>query len=250
MKGVGSPGGGCHDIIRGALGETRSARGVQRSFDVREDWLAWLPEEKDRFFASIHSELETSYVITSISLNDVLTLCREGRLPPAGEQSAIVVSLFGRLGGQLHAVLRAMGEHGRHFGAVPAVIPLRPGFFRSAGAQRIARTNHLVSRVLFSVPARFYRKIRALLQIVTGLRYETRNIARTKTGEIAISWNRLEEFHYDLNTCLRETLVVLKSFLCVLPAQELAPFQGRLLSRMPQPAQFFLDDGPISDHNI
>jgi hypothetical protein len=162
----------------------------------------------------------------------------------------IVVTLFGRLATQMLAVLRAMGEHGRHFGTVPAVIPLRPGFFRSVGAQRIARTNHLVSRVLFSVPARFFRKIRALLRIVAELQYETRTIARAKTGEIALPWNRLEELHYDLNTCLREALVVLKSFLCVLPAQELAPFQGRLLSRMPQPAQFFLDDRPFSDHNI
>src|ERR1700732_4967025 len=104
-------------------------RGAQRSGDVREDWLASLPEEKDRFFESVHSQLETSYVITSISLNDVLTLFREGRLPPAGEQSAIVMSLFGRLARQLHAVLRAMGEHGRRFGTVPAVFPLRPGFF-------------------------------------------------------------------------------------------------------------------------
>ena len=44
-------------------------------------------------------------------------------------------------------------------------------------------------------------------------------------------------------------MVVLKSFLCVLPAQELAPFQGRLHSRMPQPVQFFLDDKTVSDHN-
>jgi hypothetical protein len=232
------------------VGETRSTRGVQRSFDVREDWLARLPEEKDRFFESIHSELETSYVIASISLNDVLTLCREGRLPPAGEQSAIVVTLFGRLATQMLAVLRAMSEHARHFGTVPAVIPLRPGFFRSVGAQRIARTNHLVSRVLFSVPARFFRKIRALLRIVADLQHETHGLARAKAGETALSWNRLEEFHYDLNTCLREALVVLKSFLCVLPAQELAPFQGRLLSRMPGPAQFFLDDRRLSDHNI
>lgn len=231
------------------MGESHSTRGVQRSFDVREDWLARLPEEKDRFFESIHSKLETSYVITSISLSDVLTLCREGRLPPAGEQSAIVVTLFGRLARELHAVLRAMGEHARRFGTVPAVIPLRPGFFRSAGAQRIARTNHLVSRVLFSVRARFFRKIRALMQIVAGVQHETRNIARTKAGDITLSWSRLEEFHYDLNTCLRETLVILKSFLCVLPAQELAPFQGRLRSRMPQPEQFFLDDRRVSDHN-
>jgi hypothetical protein len=231
------------------VGDTRSPRGVPRSLDVRQDWLAWLPEEKDRFFESVQSQLESSYLIASVSLNDVLTLCREGRLPPPAEQSAIVASLFDRLARQLHAVLRAMGEHARHFGAVPAVIPLRPGFFRSVGAQRIARTNYVVSRVLFSVRARFFRKIRALLQMVAGVQYETRIIARTKAKEIAHSWNRLEELHYDLNTCLRETMVVLKSFLCVLPGQELAPFEGRLHSRMPQAAQFFLDDRTISDHN-
>ena len=231
------------------MGDTRSARGVQRSSDVCQDWLASLPEEQDRFFESVQSQLETSYVMASISLNDVLTLCREGRLPPAGEQSAIVISLFDGLARQLQAVLRAMGEHGRRFGTAPAVIPLRPGFFRSANAQRMARGNYVVSRVLFSVRARFFRKIRALLQIIVGVQYETRHIARTKPEEIALSWNRLEEFHYDLNTCFRETMVVLKSFLCVLPAHELAPFQARLHSRMPQPVQFFLDDRPVSDHN-
>jgi hypothetical protein len=235
---------------RWVVGETRSTRAVRRSSNVREDWLAWLPEEKDRFFESVHSQLEASYVITSISLNDVLTLCREGRLPPASEQSAIVVSLFDRLARQLQGVLRAMGEHGRHFGTVPAVIPLQPGFFRGADAQRIARANHLFSRVLFSVRARFFRKIRALRQVVAGVQYETRNIARTDAEKIALSWNQLEEFHYDLNTCLRETMVVLKSFLCVLPAKELAPFQGRLHSRMPLPTQFFLDGRPVSEHNI
>jgi hypothetical protein len=232
------------------VGDTRSTRGVQRSFDVREDWLAWLPEEKDRFFESVHSQLETSYVIVSISLNDVLTLCREGRLPPAGEQSAIVVTLFDRLARQLHAVLRAMGEHARHFGAVPAVIPLRPGFFRSANAQRTARSNYMVSRVLFSVRARFSRKIRALLQIIVGIQHETRSVARANAEQIALSWHRLEEFHYDLNTCLRETMVVLKSFLCVLPGKELGPFEARLHSRLPQPVQFLLDDRSVSDHNI
>jgi hypothetical protein len=234
---------------RGAVADTPGARAVQRSFDVREDWLAWLPDEKDRFFESVQSHLESSYVIVSISLNDVLTLCREGRLPPAAEQSAIVVSLFDRLGRQLQGVLRAMGEHGRHSGAVPAVIPLRPGFFRSPNAQRIARSNYLISRVLFSVSARFSRKIRALLRIVAGLQFEARYIAQTRPSELARSWTQLEEFHYDLNTCLRETLVVLKSFLCVLPGQELCPFEQRLQARMPRPVQFFLDDRRVSDHN-
>jgi hypothetical protein len=31
------------------------------------------------------------------------------------------------------------------------------------------------------------------------------------------SWSALDTLHYDLNTCLRESIVVLKSFLRVLP---------------------------------
>jgi hypothetical protein len=229
--------------------DSRGARGVQRSLGVREDWLAWLPEEKDRFFSSIHSELETSYVISSISLNDVLTLSREGRLPPAGEQAAMVVTLFDGPARQLQGLLRALGEHGRHFGTVPLVIPLRPGFFRSAAAQRTARANHLVSRVLFSARARFFRKVRALLQIVAGLQRETRALARATTLQTALGWDRLEEMHYDLNTCLRETTVVLKSFLCILPGPEMPQFEARLIARMSKPVQFVLDDRTISDHN-
>ena len=229
--------------------ETRGTRGVQRSFDVREDWLTSLPEEKDRLFESVRSELESAYQISSIALNDVLTLCRENRLPPAAEQSAIVGTLFDRLARLLQAVLRAMSEHGRHFGTVSVVIPLRPGFFRSPNAQRVARNNQLFSRVLFSAEGRFFRKIRALLQIVAALQNETGSLARTRTHQIAQSWNQLEEFHYDLNTCLRETTVTFKSFLWVLPVQELAPFQLRLQSRMPSAEQFFLDGLPVSGNN-
>lgn len=234
---------------RWGVAETRGTRGVQRSFDVREDWLSSLPEEKDQLFESVRSQLESAYQITSISLNDFLTLCREDRLPPAAEQSAIVGTLFDRLARQLHAVLRAMSEHGRHFGTVSMVIPLRPGFFRNPGVQRVARNNQLFSRVLFSAQARFFRKIRALSQIISALQKETSYLARARSHQIAQAWNRLEEFHYDLNTCLRETLVTFKSFLWVLPAQELAPFQLRLQSRTPPPEQFFLDGLPVSDNN-
>jgi hypothetical protein len=231
------------------VAETRGTRGVQRSFDVREDWLSSLPEEKDRLFESVRFELESAYQITSIALNDVLTLCREDRLPPAAEQSAILGTLFDRLTRQLHAVLRAMSEHGRHFGTVSMVIPLRPGFFRSSNAQRIARKTPMFPPVLFSAKRRFFRKIRALTQIVTALQKETNRLARVQSPHIAQSWNQLEEFHYDLNTCLRETVVTFKSFLWVLPTQELAPFELRLQSRTPPPEQFFLDGLPVSGNN-
>jgi hypothetical protein len=107
----------------------------------------------------------------------------------------------------------------------------------------------LVSRVLFSARARFLRKVRALLQIVAGLQKETRAIAGATTLQTSLGWDRLEEIHYDLNTCLRETTVILKSFLCVLPWPEMPQFEARLLSRMSKPVQFVLDDRTISDHN-
>jgi hypothetical protein len=226
------------------MGDTRITRGPYRAATVREDWLAWLPEDKDRFFDSIHSELEVSYAVLSVSLHEGLTLCEQGKLPLAREQSAMFVALFDRLSGRLHEVLRVLGEYGRHFDIAPLVTPLRPGYFRGANAQRAARASYLVSGVLFSARARFLRKVRALLKMVAGLQDETRRMARAAGEEAGLCWTCLEVFHYDLNTCLRETTIVLKSFLCVLPSAELATFEGRLLSRIPQQIQFFLDDRP------
>ena len=231
------------------MAETHGTRGVQRSFDVREDWLTSLPEEKDQLFESIRSEMELAYQITSIALSDLLTLCRENRLPPPAEQSAMVGTLFDRIARVLQAVLRAMSEHGRHFGTVSVVIPLRPGFFRSPNAQRVARNNQLFSQVLFSAQGRFFRKIRALSQIVTTLQKQTRHLAGARVHQIGQSWDQLDELHYDLNTCLRETVVTFKSFLRILPSPELVPFQLRLRSRVPSQEQFFLDGLPVSGNN-
>ena len=231
------------------MAETRGTRGVQGSLDVREDWLSSLPEEKDQLFESIRSEMESAYQITSIALSDLLTLCRENRLPPAAEQSAMVGTLFDRVSRVLQAVLRTMSEHGRHFRIVSVVLPLRPGFFRSPNAQRIARNNQLFSHVLFSAEGRFFRKIRALSQIVTALQKETRHLASARRHQVAQTWDHLDELHYDLNTCLRETVVTFKSFLWVLPTQELPSFQLRLQSRTPSQEQFFLDGLPVSGNN-
>jgi hypothetical protein len=38
-------------------------------------------------------------------------------------------------------------------------------------------------------------------------------------------WQIIDAAHYDLNTCLRETIVVLKSFFVVLENEQVAPFQ-------------------------
>ncbi|HEX9224020.1 MAG TPA: hypothetical protein VF860_11860, partial [Candidatus Acidoferrales bacterium] len=43
--------------------------------------------------------------------------------------------------------------------------------------------------------------------------------------EPAELWLEIDLLHYDLNTCLRESIVILKSFLIVLPHEELTSFE-------------------------
>jgi len=208
-----------------------------RMATVQEHWVACLPEEKHRLFDSALNELEISYVLVSVSLNDALTLCHEGKLSPAREQAPMFAELFKRMVSRLRGLVRALADHGRNLGTLPNVAPLDPDFFRSERAQQLARNNGLVSLISLRERTRFFRKLGSLEEMVVELHKEAREI----TGEIAEGtavslrhcWKRLEVLHYDLNTCLREATIVLKSFFCVLPNNELPPFRRRLLSLLP-----------------
>ena len=210
---------------------------VRRTATVQEDWFAWLPEAKDRLFAFTRNELEVSYIILSVALDDAFTLCKQGMLLPAREQAAIFGDLFDRLAGHLRGVLRALYEHGRQFGTLPNVAPLRADFFRSARAQQIARTNNLFSFLVLRSRTRFFRKLGAVEQMVADLHKEARGLTKEIAEGTALSinkqWTQLEVLHYDLNTCLRETTIVLKSFFCVLPGSEMKEFRQRLLFLAP-----------------
>ncbi len=210
---------------------------VRRTATVQEDWSAWLPEAKDRLFAFSHQELEASYLILSVTLNDAITLCKQGTLEPAREHGVIFADLFDRMCGSLRGVLRALYEHGRDFGTLPNVAPLRAGFFRSERAQQIARGNNLFSFLVLRARKRFFRKLGALEQMVADLNTESRKVAGRMTSDTPVGmnkqWKRLEVLHYDLNTCLCETTVMLKSFFCVLPSEELSQFRTRLLFLVP-----------------
>jgi hypothetical protein len=61
----------------------------------------------------------------------------------------------------------------------------------------------------------------------------TADIASSTPVSVGKQWKRLEILHYDLNTCLCETTVMLKSFFCVLPSDELKQFRARLLFLVP-----------------
>ncbi len=215
-------------------------RGLRRTASVQEDWVAWLPEEKDRLFDAIVNELGISYGILSVSLNDAFNLCRQGKLAPAREQARMFAELFDRLGSRLRGILRCLYEHSRQFGTFPHTAPLRAGFFRSERGQQVARANNLLALIRFRARTRFFRKLGALEEIVAGLQREARETAREIAEGIAVSWTKqwtcLEILDYDLNTSLCETTIVLKSFFCALPIDDLAAFRQRVISLSPRPA--------------
>ena len=225
---------------RCGLDDAIANRGLRRAASVQEDWVAWLPEEKDRLFDATLNELEISYGILSVTLDDAFNLCQQGRFAPAREQARMFAELFDRLAGRVRGILRSLYEHSRQFGTFPNTAPLRPLFFRSERAQQVARSNNLLALVRFRARTRFFRKLGALEEIVAGLQRETRETARDIAEGIAVSWRKqwthLEVLDYDLNTSLRETTIVLKSFFCVLPLAELPVFRQRVVSLAPKPS--------------
>jgi len=203
------------------------------SASVQEDWAAWLPDETARIFDAMRTELAVSSVVLGAILDQALSDGQgDGSAPPP--QLALVFSgLFDRLACRLDAVLRALEEHGRHCGTLPSAAPLRPEYFRSERARQVARANQLLSRLLYRGRAVFSHKLGALHEVLAGLQRQARNVAnKIALGESSSArarWSRLEVLQYDLNTCLQETTVVLKSFFCALPGNELQLFRDRLM---------------------
>jgi hypothetical protein len=142
------------------VGDVPTERLNSRSTTVQQDWLAWLPEAKDSLFQAVFDDLEVSYTILSVALDDAFTLCNQGRLALAGEQALMFSGLFDRLAGRLRGALRTLGEHGRHFGTTAMVVPLQVDLFRNDQAQTVARANYLFSMFLCVGPAVFFARWR------------------------------------------------------------------------------------------
>jgi len=212
-----------------------------RSQSVREDWVACLPQEKDRVFEAALGELETSYTMLSVALDEAFLLRSRGSIGQAREEAGISADLFDRSAGRLLHMLRTMHEYGRHLGQLPNVAPLVPENFRGATSQRLARTSGILCRVLFSSRSRFFHKLHTLSEAAEEAAVQFREIAGEVAEGISIEprmdWASLDTLHYDFNTCLRESIVVLKSFLLVLPDGELRSFEQTMQAAGKDPSR-------------
>ena len=172
-----------------------------------------------------------------ISLDEALAFCESDKFESARESAPVFADLFDRLAIRLNLVIRTIKEHGTHFGTLPNVSPLSPSNFRGATAQKISMLSGLLARAVFSGRTRFFHKLSSLNDIIEHLQKETRAMAREaahgRAGQVVNAWRELEVLGYDLNTCMGETTVVLKSFFCALPPEELEPFRLKLVTLVP-----------------
>jgi hypothetical protein len=197
-----------------------------------DDWIAALPREKNQVFEKTVRDWECSYAMMSISLNEALAQRARGELVCAQQQVAVTSDLLLRLNRVLIHACAVLAERGKHVSDLPLVQPLNTGFFRGNTAQSAASWNSLLHNVLLGHRPRFFHKLRILSNTVEHLGGEFEQAAHDIAGgtcvQPAICWKKLDSLHYDLNTCLRESEVILKSFLHALPADQLAAFDAEL----------------------
>jgi hypothetical protein len=209
----------------------------QRSRTVYEDWLAWLPREMDQLFDATRNELEKSNFILSVALDEALTLSKQGRCVYSRERAVVFTEMYDRLAVRLFTVIRAIKTQGSSFGVLPNVTALSASNFRGTTAQRISIMSNLLDKVVLRGPTHFFHKLQDLRKIIEELQKETHAIVEDVSQGFALfpgqAWRGLEVLGYDLNTCTGETIIVLKSFLCALPAGELDGFRQMLFPRVP-----------------
>jgi hypothetical protein len=188
-----------------------------------------LPDEKAEIFDAFSKQLENSYAMFSVALDEALEFRRVGLFQKSQQAAGVIPALGLRLANQLGAVLRALAGHCKHYGTTPNAAPLNAANFRGSKEQRAARMSSLLNRVLLTQRSQFLDKINTLHGMVSDLGKDlpptVENIAAYTSDQLNADWLAVDSAHYDLNTCLRETIILLKSSLLVTPGDQLAAFQ-------------------------
>ena len=200
------------------------------SDSVSHDWRSPLLGDKANTYFGCIRPLETAYSMLSVNLDEALGMRRVGRNSKAHQVLSVAPALCRLLADPLYSLLQGMLNHAKHFGITPNLAPLDSKNFQHPKSQRVALFNDLFSRVLLTRKSQFSYKISALADLVEDLdssfRSTAQELACGDSAQPDRDWDLLDSIHYDLNTCLRETVVLFKSFLHALPEGQLPSFQS------------------------
>ena len=200
-----------------------------RTSSVQQDWRAWLPANKAEIYSTYTRHVESVYNMFGVALNDALELRRTGKLGKSAEAVYTIQPLCKRFVHPLLGLLRALADHAKHYRIVPNTLSLSATNFQGERAQRTARLNEILTFFLLSQRSQFLHKITALHELVCRLEEDFRVAAEELGMGTSLSpqadWRVVDIAHYDLNTCLREAEILLKSFLISIPDDQLPVFQ-------------------------
>ena len=204
---------------------------------VQADWFGWLPEAKMHAFRVYAEEFEARYLMLSVSLNEAIGLRNHGSQSKSYQLVLIAPPLCERLTNSLEGMLCSLGEHVTRYGVVPSVVPLDAADFHGQRGQRSARKSSLLSTVLLSKRAQYLSKVGTLREMVGYMSDDFRHAAEEllsarSSSKPALLWTAMDEGQFDLNSCLRESMILLKCFLRVLPNQQLQAFQRTVSTHM------------------
>lgn len=203
---------------------------------VRKDWHTELSPEKTSVYDNARAEVETAHAIYSVALDEAISLQKLGRFILAREEAGVSADLCGRFAAALEGMLDTLEDHAKHYGTLPNAVPLNPGHFVGDTARHAASLNSMLSNVLWGERNRFLHKLRTLSEITSDLAAEYRVEAiQVSEGSGASSrngWKQLGNLQFDLTSSLREATVVFKSFLVVLPRNEVAEFGKSLMASL------------------
>jgi hypothetical protein len=203
--------------------------GVLPNIDVFGDWSNPLSTEKSNLYLIVSSQLETAYAMFSVNLDEAIGMRRDGHLSKAYKLLSISPALCQRLTEPLLELLHAMRTHGNQYGTAPNLETLNPSNFLNSKSQRAARQNHVFTKILLTQKRQFLFKTNSLADLVEDLRANflatIDDLGESNRLNPDRDWQILDADHYDLNTCLRESFVVLKCFLHAIPPTQLLKFE-------------------------
>jgi hypothetical protein len=209
---------------------------TRRCESVSLDWRAPLSPQKDQSYHFIVDGLEKWYDIFSVNLDEAFGTRRIGRVDKAYQILTIAPALCDKLTAALRSHLCAMSLHARHFGTAPNIAALDPENFQNPKSQRVARYHGILSRVILTRRSQFLQKLSSLTELVEdlGKSYDqcVEELGEGFSSDSAHCWEMLDTSHYDLNTCLQETIVLLKCFLLALPEKQLTEFQAQVTAQV------------------
>jgi hypothetical protein len=199
---------------------------------VQHGWLARLPADRLQVFDNLSCGWEHGYAMLSVALDQAIALREDGRLVQARRQAAVAGALAARLADHLAHSFAALQRAGFLRGRLPEVESLCRRNFRGGQARRVATWNAVAGWVPLGLRVRFVLKLLALRGALKETSREFCEVAREIEEGACIdpgaAWRALDALHYDLNTVMREAVVLLKSYLAAAGPQAFAALCSQL----------------------